>query len=83
MDMAPQHQVLQDRHVLEQLDVLKTPRDADPGGIIKDLVRLLPLAPLGAPVAWVPLEVGIEPAAAFRHWLVGRLAKAREQRRLR
>ena len=49
----------------------------------KDLVRLLPVAPLGAPVAWVPLEVGIEPAAAFRHWLVGRLAKAREQRRLR
>ena len=49
----------------------------------KDLVRLLPVAPLGAPVAWVPLEVGIEPAAAFRAWIVERLAKARAERRLR
>jgi len=44
----------------------------------KDLVRLLPHAPLGAPVAWVPLEVAIEPADDFRRWLLGRLAAARK-----
>ena len=31
----------------------------------KDLVRLLPLRPLPLPVAWVPLQVSIEPAAEF------------------
>jgi tetraacyldisaccharide 4'-kinase len=39
----------------------------------KDLVRLLPFRPLPAPVAWVPLDVRIEPASAFRAWLGGRL----------
>jgi len=45
----------------------------------KDLMRLLPLAPLAAPVAWVPLEVTIEPADQFRAWLVERLAEARSR----
>lgn len=45
----------------------------------KDLVRLQPLAPLPAGLAWVPLTVGIEPAAAFRDWLVERLAGARRR----
>lgn len=49
----------------------------------KDLVRLLPLAPLAAPIAWVPLSVAVEPEAAFQSWLVERLAKARAERRLR
>jgi len=46
----------------------------------KDLVKLLPLAPLGAPVAWVPLEVAVEPAGEFRDWLLSRLAAARAGR---
>jgi tetraacyldisaccharide 4'-kinase len=39
----------------------------------KDLVRLLPLRPLQVPVAWVPMQVAIEPAAGFRAWLLGGL----------
>jgi tetraacyldisaccharide 4'-kinase len=39
----------------------------------KDLVRLLPFRPLPSPVAWVPLDVRIEPAPAFRAWLAARL----------
>jgi len=46
----------------------------------KDLVRLLPLAPLAAPIAWVPLVVGVEPAAEFQSWLLARLAAARGRR---
>jgi tetraacyldisaccharide 4'-kinase len=45
----------------------------------KDLMRLLPLRPLPIPVAWVPLRMTIEPAAAFRAWLGERLAMARQQ----
>jgi hypothetical protein len=40
-------------------------------------VRLLPLRPLPVPVAAVPLEVAIEPAAAFTDWLRARLEDAR------
>ncbi len=43
----------------------------------KDAVRLLPLRPLPVPVAAVPLEVAVEPAAEFAAWLQGRLAEAR------
>jgi tetraacyldisaccharide 4'-kinase len=43
----------------------------------KDLVRLLPVMPAGAPIAWVPLVVGVEPAGAFRSWLLERLVAAR------
>jgi tetraacyldisaccharide 4'-kinase len=43
----------------------------------KDAVRLLPLRPLGVPVAFVPLAVTIEPADVFTPWLLGRLAAAR------
>ena len=43
----------------------------------KDMVRLRPLAPLGVPVARVPLHVGIEPADRFEGWLVDRLRSAR------
>jgi tetraacyldisaccharide 4'-kinase len=39
----------------------------------KDLVRLLPILPAGAPIAWVPLTVGLEPAAEFRAWLMERI----------
>lgn len=46
----------------------------------KDATRLLPLRPLGMPVAFVPLRVTVEPAARFAEWLGGRLARAREAR---
>ena len=44
----------------------------------KDAVRLLPFRPLPVPIAVVPLAVSVEPAGAFREWLVERLAAARE-----
>ena len=45
----------------------------------KDLVRLLPLRPLPVPVAWVPMQVTIEPAAEFERWLAGQLLTARRR----
>jgi tetraacyldisaccharide 4'-kinase len=35
----------------------------------KDIVRWLPLAPLPFPLAWVPLEVQVEPAEAFARFV--------------
>jgi tetraacyldisaccharide 4'-kinase len=43
----------------------------------KDAARLTPLAPLPIAVAVAPLEVAIEPAAAFRGWLLERIREAR------
>jgi tetraacyldisaccharide 4'-kinase len=43
----------------------------------KDAVRLLARRPLSLPMAWIPLSTAIEPPAAFREWLSGRLAEAR------
>jgi tetraacyldisaccharide 4'-kinase len=43
----------------------------------KDAMRLLPLRPLPAPIAFVPLAVSIEPAEAFADWMFERLRKAR------
>jgi tetraacyldisaccharide 4'-kinase len=43
----------------------------------KDAVRLMRLRPLPVPVAAVPLDVGIEPAAEFRSWLLTRLREVR------
>lgn len=45
----------------------------------KDLVRLLPLGPPAVPLAWLPLDVSIEPAEGFCDWLVSRLAAARRE----
>ena len=47
----------------------------------KDLVRLLPFRPMPLPVLWVPLEVRLEPASAFREWLGARLATERTRGR--
>ncbi len=47
----------------------------------KDVMRLLPLRPLPAPVAWVPLSVEVLPVEVFQSWLAGRLAAARRVRR--
>jgi tetraacyldisaccharide 4'-kinase len=43
----------------------------------KDLVRLLPFRPFPMPLMWLPLAVRIEPEAAFREWLLARLAAER------
>ena len=43
----------------------------------KDATRLLPWRPLPVPVAAVPLDVSIEPAAAFDAWLDSRLREVR------
>ena len=44
---------------------------------MKDAVRLLPLRPFPIPIVAIPLEVSIEPDAAFRTWLFGQLNGAR------
>lgn len=46
----------------------------------KDATRLLPLRPLGLRVAWVPLSVRVEPAAAFEAWLAEHIARGRARR---
>jgi tetraacyldisaccharide 4'-kinase len=43
----------------------------------KDVVRLLPFRPMPSPVVWVPLDMRIEPAPAFRAWLAARLVAER------
>jgi len=43
----------------------------------KDAMRLLPLRPLPVPIAYIPLDVAVDPADDFRAWLLGRLAEAR------
>jgi tetraacyldisaccharide 4'-kinase len=43
----------------------------------KDAMRLLPLRPFAAPIAYVPLTVTVEPEDAFRTWLVDGLRQAR------
>lgn len=43
----------------------------------KDAMRLLPMRPLLAPVAYVPLAVAVQPEAEFRTWLFDRLREAR------
>jgi hypothetical protein len=43
----------------------------------KDAVRPRVLRPLPGPVAAVPLTVAVEPADAFREWLMDRLSAIR------
>jgi tetraacyldisaccharide 4'-kinase len=43
----------------------------------KDAVRLLPFRPLPVPIAALPLEVTIAPAAEFRDWLLGAIREVR------
>ena len=43
----------------------------------KDAVRLLPLRPFSVPIAAVPLEVSVEPAAEFAAWLDARCREGR------
>jgi tetraacyldisaccharide 4'-kinase len=60
--------------------IAATLRDTGAGAVLttaKDAVRLLALRPLPVPIAAVPLEVSIEPAAEFREWLLTELREAR------
>ena len=55
-------------------------RDAGALGAVtteKDAIRLRSMRPLPVPIASVPLDVAIEPSAAFRTWLFDRLHEAR------
>lgn len=45
----------------------------------KDFVRMLRFRPFRFELAWVPLEVRLEPEGAFRSWLAGRLDSARRR----
>jgi tetraacyldisaccharide 4'-kinase len=49
----------------------------------KDLMRLLPLRPIPAPLAWVPLNVRIEPELEFRSWLQSRINESQGSGRSR
>jgi len=44
----------------------------------KDAVRLLRWRPLPVRIAAVPLDISVEPAVAFRSWLLDRVREARE-----
>lgn len=44
----------------------------------KDFVRLLPFRPFPARLSWVPLTMEPDPLPAFRSWLAGGLAAARD-----
>lgn len=76
-------QTFRDHHQYDRRDV-KTIHDgmrASRASVVlttqKDVVRLLPLRPLPFVVAAVPLDVAVEPAEAFRDWLLSRVAGAR------
>ena len=74
---------VRDHHAFSARDVADIVRRAESTGVDwvmtteKDMVRLGPHAPVGFPLAWVPLRVTIEPANGFRDWLINRLATAR------
>jgi tetraacyldisaccharide 4'-kinase len=44
----------------------------------KDAMRLRRLRPFTVPMAFVPLRVHIEPGAAFKEWLLGRVREQRQ-----
>jgi hypothetical protein len=43
----------------------------------KDAMRLLPMRPWAASIAYVPLFVAVQPEALFRTWLLDRVREAR------
>jgi tetraacyldisaccharide 4'-kinase len=75
-----------DHHVYTARDlarIAETARELGAGAVLttdKDAVRLRRFAPLPVLVARVPLSVRVEPADAFRTWMLDRLARAREGR---
>lgn len=81
-DVAATFEV-QDHHAFSAHDVAEIMRRAESTGVDwvitteKDMVRLVPHAPFGFPLVWVPLTVTIEPADGFRDWLITSLMTAR------
>jgi tetraacyldisaccharide 4'-kinase len=69
------------RYTRSDLDTIAAEaRNAQASAVLttgKDAVRLLPLRPFPIPVAVVPLEVSVEPAAEFGAWLDARCREAR------
>ncbi len=69
-----------DHHPYSAADVdrlLRAARDAGAAWILtteKDLMRWQPVLPAGAPVAWVPLDVRVDPDHEFRAWLLETIA---------
>jgi tetraacyldisaccharide 4'-kinase len=72
-----------DHHAYTRGDLERIVRIASKVGAVgivttaKDAMRLLPLRPLSMPVAYVPLDVSIEPVSTFRPWFFDELRKAR------
>ena len=72
-----------DHHAYTRGDLERIVRIASRVGAVgivttaKDAMRLLPLRPLSMPVAYVPLDVSIEPVSTFRPWFFDELRKAR------
>jgi tetraacyldisaccharide-1-P 4'-kinase len=68
-----------DHHYFTQSDIRKIEKAARAAAAAiiltteKDAVRLETCDLTGLPFAAVPLIVGIEPAAPFREWLLGRI----------
>ena len=69
------------RYTHRDLDaIVRAAREARAIAILtteKDAVRLLPLRPFPVPIAAVPLDVTVEPAAEFAAWLDTRCREAR------
>lgn len=69
------------RYTRHDLDaIVRAVREAGATAVLtteKDAVRLLPLRPFAVPIAAVPLDVTVEPAAEFAAWLDARCREAR------
>lgn len=69
-----------DHHPYGARDLARIARSAAGRVVVtteKDAMRLLPLRPLPFAVAAVPLDVAVEPAAAFREWLLRAVSDVR------
>jgi tetraacyldisaccharide 4'-kinase len=77
--------MFRDHHRFDNRDVRRIAEAARTAGSAivlttdKDAVRLAACNLDGVPIASVPLVVGVEPADAFRAWLLSRIASARDE----
>ena len=76
--------IVRDHHSYSAKDVVRLFAEARTAGARtiltteKDYVRLLPFRPFPIPVGYLPLTMNVEPRDAFRAWLSGSLADARD-----